>query len=78
MHHVPSIWHQHNRCLRGCDGSWQPRFQGLPIIAMTANVMAGDREKVIAAGMNDHIAKPINVAKLYEVLGSVEPLDQAA
>jgi two-component system sensor histidine kinase/response regulator len=35
---------------------------------MTANAMVGDREKVLAAGMNDHIAKPINVAQMYAVL----------
>jgi PAS domain S-box-containing protein len=46
----------------------QSRFQGLPVIAMTANVMAGDREKVIAAGMNDHIAKPINVEEMFATL----------
>jgi CheY-like chemotaxis protein/HPt (histidine-containing phosphotransfer) domain-containing protein len=45
-----------------------PRFAGLPIIAMTANAMVGDREKCLSAGMNDHIAKPINVDELLAVL----------
>ena len=44
------------------------RFKDLPVIAMTANAMAGDREKAIAAGMNDHVAKPIDVKELFEVL----------
>jgi HPt (histidine-containing phosphotransfer) domain-containing protein len=35
---------------------------------MTANAMAGDREKALATGMNDHVAKPIDVKELFEVL----------
>jgi HPt (histidine-containing phosphotransfer) domain-containing protein len=35
---------------------------------MTANAMVGDREKVLAAGMNDHIAKPINVVEMFATL----------
>ena len=40
----------------------------LPIVAMTANAMKGDKEKYLAAGMNDYISKPIDPEKLYEVL----------
>jgi len=43
----------------------QDRYKTLPILAMTANAMAGDREKVLEAGMNDHIAKPINVNDMF-------------
>jgi CheY-like chemotaxis protein/HPt (histidine-containing phosphotransfer) domain-containing protein len=44
------------------------RFKGLPIIAMTAHAMAGDREKSIAAGMNDHVSKPIDPQDLFQAL----------
>ncbi|MCP4349500.1 MAG: response regulator, partial [Desulfobacterales bacterium] len=45
-----------------------PAPKELPILAMTANAMAGDREKCLAAGMNGHIAKPIKPSILYETL----------
>jgi two-component system, sensor histidine kinase and response regulator len=45
-----------------------PRHQTLPIIAMTANAMESDREVCLEAGMNDHIAKPIDPDQLFSVL----------
>jgi CheY-like chemotaxis protein len=46
----------------------RPQLKDLPVIAMTANTMVGDREKVLAAGMNDHIAKPIKVDDMFATL----------
>jgi polar amino acid transport system substrate-binding protein len=58
----------------------QERFKDLPVLAMTANAMAGDREKVLAAGMNDHIAKPINVQEMFSIMARwitpSEPLEE--
>ena len=44
------------------------RFASLPIIAMTANAMQGDCEKCIDAGMNDHVAKPVNPNDLFSTI----------
>jgi CheY-like chemotaxis protein len=57
----------------------QARFADLPVIAMTANAMLGDREKALACGMNDHAAKPIDVENLYRTLARwILPRRQAA
>jgi len=39
-----------------------------PIIAMTANAMKGDRERLLSVGMNDYVAKPIEKAQLFHAL----------
>ncbi|WP_022942583.1 response regulator [Psychromonas hadalis] len=42
--------------------------QEIPILAMTANAMSGEKSKVITAGMNDYISKPINVETMFSVI----------
>ena len=64
----------------------QYNYQQLPILAMTANAMSGDEERSLAAGMQGHIAKPINEDQLLKAIVkwcvpgeySAEPADDAA
>ena len=56
----------------------QPEYEKLPIIAMTANVMAADRKKALDSGMNDHIEKPINVDLMFQTMARwIKPAKQA-
>jgi CheY-like chemotaxis protein len=51
------------RLVRGLEG-----YRGVPIVAVTAKAMAGDRDKCIEAGANDYLAKPVNVDVLLATL----------
>jgi two-component system sensor histidine kinase/response regulator len=44
------------------------KLKNLPVIALTANAMVGDREKVLTVGMNDHITKPLKPDEMYMTL----------
>ncbi|MDR1086366.1 MAG: response regulator [Deltaproteobacteria bacterium] len=44
------------------------RFKDLPIVAMTAHAMSGDKDLSLAVGMNDHVTKPIDVPELFRTL----------
>jgi CheY-like chemotaxis protein len=48
------------------------RKAAVPIIAMTANAMDGDRESLIAAGMDDYISKPFSLIQLTELVDKWE------
>jgi two-component system, sensor histidine kinase and response regulator len=50
-----------------------PRLAGLPIIAMTANAMEQDKRRCLEAGMNGHVAKPIEPEHLWQVMSSLVP-----
>ncbi|MCB0192659.1 MAG: response regulator [Anaerolineae bacterium] len=51
-----------------------PDWRHIPIIAMTAHAMTGDRERFLAAGMNDYLSKPISPKKLFDLIEHYLPV----
>jgi CheY-like chemotaxis protein len=50
-----------------------PITKRIPVIALTANAMAGDREKAIAAGCDDFDTKPVDMPRLLEKIAALKP-----
>ncbi|MDR1110585.1 MAG: response regulator [Deltaproteobacteria bacterium] len=59
------------KIIRGMDG-----FSSIPIVAMTAHAMSGDKEMSIGSGMNDHVNKPIDVQDLFKTIAKWLPPQQ--
>ncbi len=60
---------QATEAIRACEEEHQASKR-IPIIAMTAHAMVGDRHRCLAAGMDDYISKPINIRRLIEIVES--------
>ncbi|MCB0334237.1 MAG: response regulator, partial [Bdellovibrionales bacterium] len=54
------------QCIRGMEKGGK-----IPIVALTAHAMSGDREKYLAAGLDGYVSKPINKQELFDVIISL-------
>ncbi|WP_221794094.1 ATP-binding protein [Oceanobacter mangrovi] len=65
--HMPGLdGYEATRQIRQLENSLQ--LEETPVVALTAAAMSGEKEKCLACGMNDYISKPLDPARLYEVL----------
>jgi CheY-like chemotaxis protein len=56
-------------------GGYGPGGGRIPVLAMTAHAMKGDRERCLAAGMDGYIAKPVRSEELFRAIGDLRPAD---
>jgi CheY-like chemotaxis protein len=63
--------------IRRLEGLWNDA-RHVPIVALTAHALQGDREKCLAAGMDDYVSKPLNLDQLQAALARRLAPDQAA
>jgi PAS domain S-box-containing protein len=62
---------------RGIRRSIHPNIPGIPIIAITADAMPADRDRCLSEGLNDYLAKPVNMGRLADVLAKWLPVSDA-
>jgi len=55
-----------------------PTTKHIPVIAITANAMAGDKEKAIAAGCDDFDTKPVEISRLLAKIAALKPQEPAS